>query len=392
VEAIIGVHARLLREAGHDVRVIAGQGDPATTELVPEISSRHPEVERLYHELGGGQVDREAFSALQRRISERLLPLLEDRDLVIAHNVLTMPFNLPLAAALVEAPAPIVAWTHDLAWVNPRYQEYRRPDPPCDILRSPQPGTAYVAISQLRQREIVETMGLSGDQVPVVPNGVDVAGFLGLGPRTRELMERGGFGSCWPVVLVPVRITRRKRHELAIEAASLLRDRYPDLKLVISGPLGPHNVDNRAYATELNALRERLGMERVVTFLYELAGPDGVHPVDDLTMTQLYRVADCVVMPSESEGFGLPALEAGVGRVPMVAADIEVIREVARSDLFYFPTDGGAEAVAGAIDRALDIPASRLRRRVLTRHDWPAVLQQMESVIERSTWPRSRDC
>jgi hypothetical protein len=42
VEAIMATHARLLREAGHDVRVIAGRGD---AELVPEADSRHPEVE-----------------------------------------------------------------------------------------------------------------------------------------------------------------------------------------------------------------------------------------------------------------------------------------------------------------------------------------------------------
>jgi glycosyltransferase involved in cell wall biosynthesis len=386
VESILGAHARLLRAAGHDVRVIAGQGgEDGATDLVPEVAAREPEVERIYHELGRGHVDQAAFCRLQARLADRLRPLLVDRDLVVAHNVLTMPFNLALASALVEAGPPVLAWTHDLAWVNPRYRQYRRPGHPYDMLHRPQPRTTYVAVSRLRQREIAETLGLGLARVPVVPNGVDAAGFLGLGPQTRDLMRRGGFGGGWPVVLVPVRVTRRKRIELAVDAARLLRPSYPDLRLVVSGPLGPHNVDNRAYAAELAALRTRLGLEQAVIFLHELAGPDGVHPVDGRTVAELYRLADCVVLPSESEGFGLPALEAGLGRVPMVAADIEVIREVAGPDLSYFPTGGGAPAVAAAIERSLRSRPSRLRRRVVTRHDWPAVLRQMEVLIERTS-------
>ena len=75
--------------------------------------------------------------------------------------------------------------------------------------------------------------------------------------------------------------------------------------------------------------RSRLGLDGVVSFLHELAGPDGEHPVDDRTMAELYRMADLVLLPSESEGFGLPVLEAGLIRAPLVCADIPVLREVA---------------------------------------------------------------
>src|SRR5215470_14167417 len=51
VESVLSAHAHLLREAGHDVRVIAGRGD---AELVPEVDSRHPEVEAVSRRLGRG--------------------------------------------------------------------------------------------------------------------------------------------------------------------------------------------------------------------------------------------------------------------------------------------------------------------------------------------------
>ncbi|HSR21930.1 MAG TPA: glycosyltransferase, partial [Candidatus Eisenbacteria bacterium] len=254
VESVLAVHARLLREAGHDVLVVAGRGD---AELVPEVDSRHPEVEAVTRRLAGGDEAAAEFQALRTRLGGRLRPLLAGRDVVVAHNVLTMPFNLPLAAALLDAGRPLVAWTHDLAWVNPRYAEYRRAGWPWSLLREAQPGVRYVAISRLRRVELAGLMGMSPAAVPVVPNGVDPAAFWGLGRRARELAARAGLDAADPLVLVPVRITRRKRLELALEAAACLLPGHRALRLVVSGPLGPHSADNLGYAAELRQHRAR---------------------------------------------------------------------------------------------------------------------------------------
>jgi len=377
VEAILGAHARLLRRAGNDVRVIAGRG---RAELVPEVDSRHPEVERVARLLAEGRAATEEFAELRSRLAERLEPLLCDRDVVIAHNVLTMPFNLPLAAALGDLGRPVVAWTHDLAWINPRYAEYRREGWPWAILHRPQVGATYVAISRTRRVEICELLGLSPRAVPVVPNGVDVAAVWSLSPPTRRLATRGGFLGADPLVLVPVRLTRRKRIELALEAAALLRDRWPGLRLVVSGPLGPHSADNRAYWAELRERRARLGLDRVVCFLHEQGSPDRPHPVSDRGVVDLYRMADAVLLPSESEGFGLPLLEAALSRAPLVCADIPVLREPPTGP-FLFPPRCDPEAVAAALERALDSRPARAKREVARRYSWDVVAQGIERAV-----------
>jgi glycosyltransferase involved in cell wall biosynthesis len=379
VESVLAVHARLLREAGHDVLVVAGRGDAV---LVPEADSRHPDAEAVAMRLAQGDDAAPEFQALRDRLAERLRPLLADRDVVLAHNVLTMPFNLPLAAALVDAGKPILAWTHDLAWVNPRYVEYQRPGWPWSLLREAQPGVRYVAISRLRQREVTQLMRLPRADVPLIPHGVDPAEFWGLGPVARDLARRADLERADPLVLVPVRITRRKRVELALAAAACLRAAHPGLRVVVSGPLGPHSGDNVAYAEDLMRQRAALRLDGVVHFLYEFAGPDGEHPVDDRTIAELYRMADLVLLPSESEGFGLPVLEAGLSRAPLVCADIPVLREVAGGGAWTFPAGSGGAAVAAAAERALASRAARLRRRTLNRYGWTTVLEQMEQVIE----------
>ncbi|MGH7904491.1 MAG: glycosyltransferase family 4 protein, partial [Candidatus Dormibacteraceae bacterium] len=283
------------------------------------------------------------------------------------------------------APAPVrlLAWTHDLAATNPRYGGFRRPGHPYTLIATAQPRVRYVAVSAARAAEVANALGLTPAQVPVVPNGIDPAAFLDIGESTRDLGRRAGFAGADPLVLVPARVTRRKRLELAIAAAAQLRRRHPRLRVVVTGALGPHTADNRAYQCELAALRDGAGLQDVVVFCHEHgAGDDNAHPVDGAMMAELYRLADVVLLTSESEGFGLPVLEAALARVPIVCPDIPILREVGGDGLIAFPADGGPGQVAAAVDLALDLPGPRLRSRVLRANDWDRVRRQLEDQIE----------
>jgi glycosyltransferase involved in cell wall biosynthesis len=151
--------------------------------------------------------------------------------------------------------------------------------------------------------------------------------------------------------------------------------------VVVTGPLGPHNRDNRAYAESLLEQRSRLGLEETVRFLFEQAGPDGSHPVGSADVAQLYRVSDVVLLPSEAEGFGLPLLESALARVPVVCADLPVFREVGGPGLYTFPVGAGAAQVAAQVDRALGQRAARQRRRAIRHYSWPSVIRRTERVI-----------
>ena len=372
VEAILGEQARWLRRLGHDVKIVTGRGEGV---VIPLVDSRHPRIEALAHALAEGQEPAAEIAALTAELVAALAPHLEDRDCVIAHNVLTMPFNLPLARALTRLPVALVAWTHDLAWINPRYAPFQRPGSLLEILHTAQPGVRYVAISQVRQEEIERTLDPAAGEVSVIPNGIDAASFLGVTVETRDVLRRAGVTDAGPLILVPVRVTQRKRLELAVEAAKLLRRSHPGLQIVVTGPLGPHDRANTGYAARLLDLRSRLGLTETVHFLFEAASEGSPHPVTGEMVTELYRLCDLVLLTSESEGFGLPVLEAALSRAPIVTTDLPVLKEVAGGDgLLTFPLDGDPSQVAAAIERGLGTEAARLRRRVLSRHDWPAVI------------------
>ena len=380
VESILGSHARLLREAGHDVKVVAGRGKPDA--LVPELDSRHPHVEAVALALASGRVD-PRFETLAQGLRASLREALADRDVAVVHNVLTMPFNLPAASALLELDLPLVAWTHDIAWINPLYQAYRHEGEPWDLLHRRQPHVTYVAISQTRRRELAELFGSDEDEFRVIRNGLDVARLAGLSDRTLELVRRAGLLDADPLLLCPQRITPRKRIGLAIDAAAILARDEPNLKLAISGPLGAHSAENAAYSERLHKLAAQLGFRDKVIFMHQLDMGAGVHPVADADIAGLFRLADVVVMPSESEGFGLPVLEAGAAGTPIVCADIPVLREVSGGDAWLFPPEATAEELAEVITAALASPGARLRRRA-RRHDWQRILPQIEAVMERA--------
>lgn len=381
VESILSAQARLLRDLGCDVRVVAGRGE---ADLVPELDSRHPEVERLTRRLEAGAIDLTEVRALVRRIAERLRPLLRDRDLAIVHNVLTMPFNLPFTAALIEMGIPLLAWTHDLAWNDVRYAGLLRRRWPYRLIGEAHPQVTYVAISEPRRREVAAVLDLPPETIAVVPNGIDPVEFAGLAADTRLLLERAGALEAYPLVLVPQRITPNKRLELALDAAAELADRHPGLRMVVTGPVDPHDGSSRAYADRLLARRARLGLDRVVLFLFLMADEAGLHPIAMQEVAELYRLSDVVLIVSANEGFGLPLLEAAAARVPLVCADIEIFREIGGAGLHRFRADPGRGEVAAAVEVALGERVVEHRRRILRRYAWSAVREALEEAIYRA--------
>src|SRR5207245_2316113 len=133
--------------------------------------------------------------------------------------------------------------------------------------------------------------------------------------------------------------------------------------------------------TRLLEHRARLGLDEVVKFMCERRWHGSEHAVRSEDVADLYRVSDVVLMLSGAEGFGLPVLEAAVARVPLVCADIPILREVGGDELYTFPTQGDGEDVAAAVRRALESSAVRQRRFILSRYAWPGVLATTERVI-----------
>lgn len=113
--------------------------------------------------------------------------------------------------------------------------------------------------------------------------------------------------------------------------------------------------------------------------------------VDDDELAALYRGAAAFVLPSLSEGFGLPGLEAMTHGVPVAAARASCLPEVYGDAAAWFdPTD--ARDLAGTVRRLLTDAALRARlvdagRRRVAALSWDRTASETLAVYRRAGDP-----
>lgn len=378
VENVLAQHACLMANAGHRVQVVAARGeawsDSVTLRHAPLIDSLHPEVLAVKSELDRGEVTPH-FVALRDSIIAQIEPLLANSDVVIAHNICSLAKNLPLTAALAELQARspqmhFILWHHDLAWTTPRYRAELHDGHPWDLLRSPWPGATHVVDSHLRRRELADLIGIALETIHVIPIGVDLTTFYKLDGLTADLLNRIDLWDAAPILLLPVRLTRRKNIEFGLHMLAALRQRMPQASLVVTGPVGPHNLTNVRYLEEIRTLRSELGLQNAAIFLADWS--DQFLP--DSVIADLYRLADALFLPSLEEGFGIPMLEAALSRMPIFCSAIEPLTELGRADVVYFDPVGDPGVAAAAVATTLECsPVYRAATHARRTHRWAQV-------------------
>lgn len=385
VESVLAHQALRLAACGFEVHVLVGRGGALGGRVrlhrLPLLDSRHRRVLAVTTELEQGRVT-PAFSALTAQIRRTLARALAGADVCLVHNALTLHKNLALTAALHRLasegfPVRFVVWCHDLAGTNPQYRSHLHPGEPWSLLSTPIPGATYVAVSRERQRQLSAALTLPEAQIEVVPNGIDPAAFLHLTPAARWLADTLRLWEQQIVLLLPARITRRKQIEYALRVVAELVRRELTVRLLVTGPLGAHNPRNQEYFEELHTLRRALGIDEHVVFCTELPGPDGGGIVlSDRVMTDLYLLADGLLLPSREEGFGLPLLEAGLARLPAFTSEIAPLREIGGDAIQTFRTGAPPSVCAQQIIHGLmDDRGYRLRRRILSGYAWDVIMR-----------------
>jgi glycosyltransferase involved in cell wall biosynthesis len=159
----------------------------------------------------------------------------------------------------------------------------------------------------------------------VVPELIDLSAWRRLFQTNPAIPDPRKF-----TVLAVCRFYPRKRLDVLLHAAALLRDRVPRLEVRIVG----HGPDYQW----LRQLSSELGIEAYVRWL----GNVSVN-----TLAAEYNGSDLFCLPSEQEGFGIVFLEAMAAGKPIVAARAAAVPEVVRSGILVEP--GHPEALAEAI-------------------------------------------
>ena len=134
-------------------------------------------------------------------------------------------------------------------------------------------------------------------------------------------------------------IEPRKGHMQTLAAFKRLWSEGLDINLVIVGKQG--------WMVEklINILRNN---SQLNNHLFWLEG------ISDEYLEKVYDASTCLIAASEGEGFGLPLIEAAQYKLPIIARDIRVFREVAGNYAFYFE-GANSEDLAKAIKDWLNL-------------------------------------
>ena len=102
-------------------------------------------------------------------------------------------------------------------------------------------------------------------------------------------------------------------------------------------------------------------------------------------LAALTRSCTALLMPSFTEGYGIPIVEAAASGVPVIASDIAVHREIARGFADFLPPLDGLGWMRVIAD--LSLPDSPLRGSLAARLDgyvaptWAAHFQPVDALL-----------
>ncbi len=247
---------------------------------------------------GGGYVgdvigDSERYARLVVALCRR-----ETFDIIHAHDWMTFPAGMALAYISGK---PLVVHVHSTEFdrsgehVNQRIYDIER--------RGMHAATRVIAVSMLTKSVCVRRYGVSPDKIDVVYNGID--------SETAQPPEGARVSSRDKIVLFLGRITMQKGPEYFIAAARRVLEKVPEAKFVVAGA--------GDMAVRMIELAAQYGIGHRVLFTGFLRGPQ---------VDRIFRMADCYVMPSVSEPFGIAPLEAMRNDVPVIISKQSGVSEV----------------------------------------------------------------
>jgi glycosyltransferase involved in cell wall biosynthesis len=367
VEHVMRDQANMFRQAGHEVKIVAGvgvaTGEDYEFELLPELAPDYELNKSIRTVLERGQSDQN-FSQYRSVLVEALGAALTGVDLTIVHNVFTMHFNLVLTRALLDL-APyhkMVAWTHDMVATNSDYALPNPTQPPWNQMRISSPDLTYVAASEFRADEL--KAHLKPEVTPfVVPNMVDPVRLFGLTPELRESLPSLNIPGRDFVFLLPAKIMPRKNIEFALETVKRLCELGHNPLLLITGAKVANSAAAAHYGDFLRQSLPKVLLSHVV-FIADF------FVIQDDTLRDLFLLSDCLLFPSKQEGFGLPIIEAALHRMPIWTTELPAV-EAMDGEGAYPLND--LEKILDAVAWLEGLPTFRAQRKARHLFD-PAVV------------------
>ena len=230
-----------------------------------------------------------------------------------------------------------IVTVHDLDFLDhpERTRAEIRRDYPTLVPRHVRLADGVVVNSETTAADVEQRLGVTASRITVCTPGAP--------PWSRRTEEPDGGCILFLGALEP-----RKNLGVLLDAYERLikTSAVPPPRLVLAGKIGPGAK-----------LIQSRTVDRPLREFVDLPGY-----IPDADREALYRRALLFVMPSHTEGFGMPVLEAMTVGVPVIAADRGALPEVARGAAEFFEPDD-ADGLTALLARLLTDAGARQRMR-----------------------------
>ncbi|MEM1167277.1 MAG: glycosyltransferase [Planctomycetota bacterium] len=228
-------------------------------------------------------------------------------DVIHAHDWMTYPAGMALAAVTGK---PLVTHIHSTEF--DRSGEHVN-QPVYDIeRRGMHAAVRVIAVSMFTKGICAARYAVPKHKVAVIYNGIEKKN----GTEHPEVFGGSRIEAKDKVVLFLGRITMQKGPEYFVQAAKRVLEKQPNVKFLVagSGDMARRMIEQAA----------EMGIGHKVLFTGFLHGAD---------VQRIYRMADCYVMPSVSEPFGIAPLEAMANGTPAIISKQSGVSEVLQNVL-----------------------------------------------------------
>jgi glycosyltransferase involved in cell wall biosynthesis len=237
---------------------------------------------------------------------------------------------IPASALPVIHPKNSVVTIHDLAWkfYPETFTRFGRIFLEYSTRFAIKKAKSIIAVSESTKRDLIKFYKTNGDKVTIVYHGYGDKEQITQNIKHMPLPEK--------YILFLSTLQPRKNLEGLIDAFSALKKENPELshKLVAVGKPG---WKFESIVKKINQNKE------LVIYL---------NHVTDSDRFAIMSKADCLVLPSFYEGFGMQILEAFEQRVPVATSNISSMPEVAGDAAIYFDPNNINE-IKEAINKVL---------------------------------------
>ncbi|MBX7212524.1 MAG: glycosyltransferase [Thermoflexales bacterium] len=239
------------------------------------------------------------------------------------------------------------------------------------------------AATSVEWDQLVHIYGAGSSIIRTIPPGVDTARFNPIEPTYARRVI--GVGKSHRVIVFAGRIEPLKGIDTLLRAIAILRTRYPEYSPcnlcvpIVGGDPSEAGARANAEMGRLLSLRDELDLGDLITFV-------GAQDQDSLHF--YFSAADCLVMPSHYESFGMVALEAMACGTPVICSDVGGLSQLVRhgeTGLRVPPRD--PEALADAINYLLSDEPRRRRMGhsaacLAEDYDWARIVDKLTEVYE----------